>query len=149
MTPIWAQMMLLRLESVCAWVWRAERVCVRKFQMRVCRCWKLSMLYFRKSTMIPPQSDSISLNYAFCLFWRNMKVIRPVDFKLLLFENNDMNMSLRGKCRFSLVQIGVMNRSFYSKFMWYSLWNRNSDNRRFRSPYTILRGILTHTYSLV
>ena len=34
-----------------------------------------------------------------------MKVIRPVDFKLFLFENNDMNMSLRGKCRFSLVSV--------------------------------------------
>ena len=42
-----------------------------------------------------------------------------------------------------------MNRSFYSYFMWspHSEWN--SYNRRFRSPYTILRGILTRTHTLV
>ncbi len=33
-----------------------------------------------------------------------MKVILLVDFKLFLFEINDMNMSLGGKCRFSLVE---------------------------------------------
>ena len=110
MTPIWAQMMLLRLESVCAWVWRAERACVRKFQMRVCCCWKLSMLYFRKFTMISTQSDSIRLNYACCLFWQNMKVIRAVIFNICLFENHNMNMLLGGNCRFLLLPV----RSLYS-----------------------------------